>query len=224
MLRRRTFLIGSSAVGVAACGGRARDASTPLPNFAVYVIDDETTFRDTGVPYLRALKEARLFEGSKVEPVVTPSYGRDGGALIEAPVVAVAEDRVRLERFFEGLPQAWRTPLSHRLVLAHQPWTDPDEPPRYGARIAWANAVAERSGVVRVEADGDGVSILLDRVASQKFEAASAANVGRRLAIEIDGEVVADPIVNERIPGGRIRITLSGGDEAHEELARRFML
>jgi hypothetical protein len=223
VMLRRSFVISSSALGLAACGGREHDSAAPIPEFALFVVDDETTFRDTGLPYLHALSQARMFEGTQVEPVITPSYGRPGGVLVTSPVVAVADDEHRLNRFFAELPNPWQLPLSQRIAVSHQSWVDPNETPRWGARVVWARPVVDTSHIVSVRGDADGVEILLDRRGADAFESASAANVGRRLAIEIDGEVVADPIVNEPIVGGRIRVTLSGGQDAHETLARLFM-
>jgi preprotein translocase subunit SecD len=52
--------------------------------------------------------------------------------------------------------------------------------------------------VVQVTLDGDG---------ARRFDELTAANVGRRLAIVLDGTVYSAPVIQERIPGGRAQIT-----------------
>ncbi len=52
------------------------------------------------------------------------------------------------------------------------------------------------------------VNLKLDRVGADLFEEMSGANVGRKMAIILDEVVYSDPIFNERIPGGNVRITM----------------
>lgn len=61
------------------------------------------------------------------------------------------------------------------------------------------------------------VNLTMTRKASGKFAAITGANINRRLAIVLDGVVRSAPVIQERIPGGRSRIT--GGfsvDEAKD--------
>ncbi len=51
------------------------------------------------------------------------------------------------------------------------------------------------------------VAISFDSVGAQAFERLTGANVGRRLAIILDGVVYSAPTIQERIPGGRAQIT-----------------
>ena len=46
------------------------------------------------------------------------------------------------------------------------------------------------------------VSFTLNRVGSQKFGKATSKNVGKRLAIVLDGEIVSAPSINEPITSG----------------------
>jgi preprotein translocase subunit SecD len=65
--------------------------------------------------------------------------------------------------------------------------------------------------------EGPYVSVDLDSRGAEIFDALTAANVGRRLAIVLDGTVYSDPVIKERIPGGHVQITGRFSlDEAHD--------
>ncbi|MFQ5894635.1 MAG: protein translocase subunit SecD [Nitrospinota bacterium] len=51
------------------------------------------------------------------------------------------------------------------------------------------------------------VSVSFDSVGAQVFDQVTAANVGRRLAIVLDGVVQSAPVIQERIGGGQAQIT-----------------
>ncbi len=53
------------------------------------------------------------------------------------------------------------------------------------------------------------VTVSFDSIGTQAFDRLTAANVGRQLAIVLDGVVHSAPVIQERIPGGRAQI--SGG-------------
>jgi protein-export membrane protein SecD len=52
------------------------------------------------------------------------------------------------------------------------------------------------------------VNLKLDRLGADRFEAMSGENIGRKMAIMLDDMVMSDPIFNDRIPGGNVRITM----------------
>lgn len=58
------------------------------------------------------------------------------------------------------------------------------------------------------------VSITWNEEGSQLFEEITANNVGRQLAIFLDGEVISSPVINERITGGQA--VISGGFTPNE--------
>jgi preprotein translocase subunit SecD len=65
--------------------------------------------------------------------------------------------------------------------------------------------------------EGPYVSVDLDARGAQIFDALTAENVGRRLAIVLDGTVYSAPVIKERIPGGHVQITGRFSiDEAHD--------
>ena len=55
------------------------------------------------------------------------------------------------------------------------------------------------------------VNLDLDSVGTGLFGDLTAANVGEYMAIMLDETVASAPVINEKIPGGRVRITMGGG-------------
>ncbi len=63
------------------------------------------------------------------------------------------------------------------------------------------------------------VSLEFNDEGGKKFAELTARNVGRQIAIELDGEVLTAPVVQEAITGGRAQITGSRTMEEAEQLA-----
>ncbi len=63
------------------------------------------------------------------------------------------------------------------------------------------------------------VSLTFKSSAAKKFEKLSGDNVGKRMAVILDGNVFTAPVFNERIPGGRAQITL--GARNYEDSLRQ---
>jgi len=55
--------------------------------------------------------------------------------------------------------------------------------------------------------EGPYVAVDLDARGAQIFDTITAENVGRELAIVLDGTVYSAPVIKERIPGGHVQIT-----------------
>ncbi|CCO07222.1 protein translocase subunit SecD [Desulforamulus hydrothermalis] len=74
------------------------------------------------------------------------------------------------------------------------------------------NAVESKdavSGLVEVDLE-------FNKEGTEKFAAATSANVGKRIAIILDGQVLQNPVVQEPITGGKARITgYNSLEEAH---------
>jgi len=65
--------------------------------------------------------------------------------------------------------------------------------------------------------EGPYVSVDLDARGARIFDALTAENVGRRLAIILDNTVYSAPVIKERIPAGKVQITGRFSiDEAHD--------
>lgn len=182
------------------------------------MVDDETPFGDTGKPYMRALFEAGLItEGMGIAVNEMGDYGNEKGANVKEPYAFLARDKASLEQFFDNLPPEWRLPATHMIAYGIQPVVT-----RRGAE---AEAIW-RTYVVKSRAEVTGESIVtanvgfdqqtgtpevnlkLDRVGADRFESMSGENIGRKMAIMLDDEVMSDPIFNDRIPGGNVRITM----------------
>jgi preprotein translocase subunit SecD len=63
------------------------------------------------------------------------------------------------------------------------------------------------------------VSIEFDREGAQRFERITSENVGKRLAIVLDGTIYSAPVIRERIAGGQAQITGSFTPEEARDLA-----
>jgi preprotein translocase subunit SecD len=65
--------------------------------------------------------------------------------------------------------------------------------------------------------EGPYVSVELNASGADTFDAMTAQNVGKRLAIVLDSTVYSAPVIKERIPGGHVQITgRFSMDEAHD--------
>lgn len=63
------------------------------------------------------------------------------------------------------------------------------------------------------------VSVTFDSKGAQEFDLVTAANVGKRMAIVLDGKVYSAPTINERISGGRAVISGRFSTEEANDLA-----
>jgi len=194
----------------------------------MHLVDDETPFRDTGKPYLRALYEAGLVtEGMGIAVNVDSDYGREGGVMVKQPFAFFAKDLQTLENFFAGLPPEWRLPADMKIAYGPVPWTtrrNAEPETLYRTYVIKARAEVTGESIVNATVGFDQqtgtpeVNVKLDRVGADLFEEMSGNNVGRKMAIVLDELVRSDPIFNERIPGGNVRITLGSapGQSARE--------
>ncbi|MEZ4444148.1 MAG: DUF2007 domain-containing protein [Polyangiaceae bacterium] len=104
----------------------------------------------------------------------------------------------------EGTPR----PVGYRSYLLR------DEVILDGRHVESASAMIELEDI-----DGQPrwyVTIVLDEEGARRFEAFTAANLHRRVAILLDGEVHSAPEIRERIAGGTMRITM-GDAPANEQ-------
>jgi preprotein translocase subunit SecD len=63
------------------------------------------------------------------------------------------------------------------------------------------------------------VTLEFDKEGARQFEEATATNVGRRIAIVLDGKVISAPVVQERISGGNAQISGSFTTDEAQRLA-----
>lgn len=67
--------------------------------------------------------------------------------------------------------------------------------------------------------DSPKVIVHFNNVGARRFSRLTGDNVGKRLAILLDGEVISAPVINEHIPGGRSSISGNFTTEEANELA-----
>jgi protein-export membrane protein SecD len=194
------------------------------------MVDDETPFKDTGKPYLRAVYDAGFVtQGMGISVNIEADYGKPekGGVMVTEPVTYVAEQRETLERFFNSLPPEWRIPKTHRVAYGRmsiprrnaeplqlwQTYIIKDRADITGDRIKTANVG------YKAETGTPQVEVSFDKIGARDFDRMSGDNVGRKMAIIMDDIVVSDPVFNERIPNGNVVITLGSapGDSIREQ-------
>jgi protein-export membrane protein SecD len=197
----------------------------------MHLVDDEAMFAETGKPYLRALFEAGFVqEGMGIAVNMEPDYGRPekGGVTVKEPFVYYAQERETLRRFFNNLPAKWRLPATHSVAYGQVPIvTQRGAEPEYLWRTHIIKSRSDLTGerivnaTVGFKADTGvpQVNVTFDRIGADAFENMSGENVGRKMAIVMDENVVSDPIFNERIGGGSVVITLgnSPGESVREQ-------
>jgi protein-export membrane protein SecD len=192
----------------------------------MHLVDDETEFRDTGMPYLEALyKHNMVREGMGISVNLERGYGPGNEVTVEKPYAFYAEDLETLQRYFNNLPAEWRLPPDMRVAFGPEQYRDKaDAEPREVYRTWIIRARAEVSGEHVVSAttgyhperNVPVVNVKLDRVGADRFEEMSGNNVGRKMAIILDDLVRSDPVFNERIPGGNVQITLGSGKDVRQ--------
>ncbi len=184
----------------------------------MHLVDDETPFRETGKPYLRALYEAGMVtKGLGISVNEEAGYGKEKGVQVKSPYMFLARDVATLENYFAGLPPEWRLPADMKVAFGPIPWqTRRNAEPEILYRTYVIKARAEVTGEQIVSASvgfdqqtgQPEVNVKLNSQGADLFEQMSGNNVGRKMAIVLDELVRSDPVFNERIPGGNVRITL----------------
>jgi protein-export membrane protein SecD len=186
----------------------------------MHMVDDETPFKETGKPYLRALFDAGyVTSGMGISVAVEDDYGKPekGAPLVKQPIAFYAMDRETLERFFNSLPPEWRLPNTHKVAYGKVPWLlrrneAPVELWRTHIIKSRADITGDRIKTANVGYKQDTgtpqVEVSFDKIGARDFDRMSGDNVGRKMAIIMDDMVVSDPIFNERIPNGNVVITL----------------
>jgi protein-export membrane protein SecD len=182
------------------------------------MIDDETLYGDTGVTYLRAVYEAGLVRpGMGIAVNRLSGYGHEKGTSVKDVYTFYAKDRAVLEDFFNNLPAKWRLPSSHMVAYGREMMVmRRGQPPEAIWQTYVLKSRAEVTGesivsanvVFNPETGTPEVSLKLDRLGADRFEQMSGDNIGRKMAIMMDDEVTSDPVFNDRIPGGNVRITM----------------
>lgn len=142
-------------------------------------------------------------------------------------------DRNMLQSFIAALPPELTLPPGHSLLLeqVNKRGEEASQPMFRTYLVAQdvllsAEDINNAEVAWNVESRRPEVSLTFLRAGSARFEAATGANVGRRVAIILDNEVMSAPTIEGRISGGASRITLGGyldeaelQQEAHDLVA-----
>lgn len=133
-----------------------------------------------------------------------------------------SDDQVALQQFVEG-----KAPEGFEFAIGRIE-TGPGQPTLYrtytlvskteltGDRLTDARPNVDQSGL------GGGrpyVSLTFDTEGAREFERLTGENIGRRLAIVLDGTVDSAPVIQSRIAGGNAQITLGGSKSFNQILA-----
>lgn len=180
------------------------------------MVDDELPFGPNQSNYFQA-----LLEGGQVRPGMGVSvnklsnYGSPKGHNVENVWAFYAKDRKTLEDFFNQLPAKWRLPASHLVAYGPDSVVIRGEPTRvWRTFVVKSRAEVTGESILAANVSPDpqtglpGVDLKLDRLGADRFEQMSGDNIGRRMAIMLDDAVMSDPVFNDRIPGGNVRITV----------------
>ena len=161
-----------------------------------------------------ALATASIPEGSRVRLVTEKVRGRDG---IARESYFTADRKEDLATLLGPLVSSGRRlafgPLTPEQVGGEQrfrSWVLAGQPSLTGERV-------DNARVVQVPELGTYmVAVELDEDGTRSFEELTAAHVGERVAIMLDGMVNSAPVIQEKISGGHLRISLSQGRTAQE--------
>jgi preprotein translocase subunit SecD len=176
------------------------------------MVDDDST-------YMQQVA-AKVPEGGPIS-YQTDSYRGKDQERLTTYVYLESKDRKALLDFLgtlesKGVP----VPKTHEILLGEDQARDKqDKPlPEKVYKTYLVKRRAELTGEYISDAlvqwdDQTGrpeVGLTFDRNGAELFEKLSGANVGKRMAIILDGKVNSAPVFQSRIGGGRARITLSG--------------
>lgn len=137
----------------------------------------------------------------------------------------MVEARTRLDAWLETL----RLPPDHRFGVA--PRFELNEETQRSDQIGWRTYVLRGA----VELDGHDIATAVARPGNEptwaahvvleltgsgaeRFEALTARSVQRRIAIVVDGTVASAPVVQDRIRGGQVMITMGAGSPEQQLL------
>jgi preprotein translocase subunit SecD len=137
---------------------------------------------------------------------------RDGGA-VHSDVFLTAHARAALESAVAELIKHGPVPDDHELLLGRR--GDSDAAP-------WRTYYVQRASDVSGDDISDAdltwdaqagrpeIRITFDKEGAARFEQATAAGIGRKLAIVVEGQVETAPVIESPIRGGHARITIGG--------------
>ncbi len=177
---------------------------------------------DDGSDYMRSLAAAvRLVGGDGVELRRDRWTEKDSGAPHE-DVYLRAADLAALEHVLATMTAKLPVPRDRELVFERLAQVDGDDEPAWRSYLVDATPGLTGDAFVDVEVSWDQqtgrpeVALALDSDGAKRFEAMTGRAVGRKLAILLEGRVNSAPVVESRIAGGHVRITMGGATDPYQ--------
>lgn len=203
---------------------RVRTVIARRATLELQVVDhDSELMRDA---YALAAKDPRAKELGLVAEI--DQWRVESGGSLAVDYYFVAPARAVLETYFAELAKRdprYQVP-DHRVIAYEQ------LPPGQDGKTSWRSYYLHRfpelTGADVANAEGatdPGTNrplVLVDfnRAGARKLADATARNVGRKLAIVLDGQIRSAPIINGTITGGRVAISMGGTDVRVQEAER----
>lgn len=142
-------------------------------------------------------------------------------------IMVLEKNRLRVDQYL-AMDQVKAALGKYEFVWKNKPLVDAKNVKYYDLTLV--NRQVEMDGTVIAEASalmsqgekstgGWEVSLELTDRGAKKFENVTGKNVGKQMAIILDGKLIMAPNINERIPSGRAQITGNMGPEESRDLA-----
>lgn len=187
-------------------GQRWRDSVATSSQLELAMVDNDSAFM------MSMLAQARNDpEAARLGVTVELDYWRhDASGADLRDAYFRGPDRLVIEQYVANL--AIPAPPDRRIAYER---ISPTEWRSYlverDARVTGANI--ERASVTwNPQTNRPEVLVDLDDAGQAAFADLTAANLGRKVAILLDGRVTSAPVIQDRIPGGKISITMGDGD------------
>jgi preprotein translocase subunit SecD len=149
-----------------------------------------------------------LAQAANVHAMVDNWYG-DAHAMTDYALTG--PDRAALERFVATLPPP---PAGHAIDYGR---VDASTWRTYYVETA---PILVNADFATGDPDGNGVKLMLTKAGGQKFEAASKAAVGHKLAFVVGDRIESAPVIETAILGGSLQITPGPHDDVRPLLDR----
>lgn len=195
---------------------RVKDRIGQTAQLEFKIVDDGSDYMQRKILGL-AQALASKYPGLQVEHDAWTQ--KDNGAQ-HTDVYLRAPERETLEKFFAELPPEDQVPADHEIGYEQEVARDDLGQPtgeKYW-RTYYLHRRAQITGEYLADADWGAdqqtmrpeVNLSFDRRGADLFEQVSGGNVGRKMAIILDGKINSAPVLESKIGGGRARITLGG--------------
>jgi len=194
------------AFTLAGCHKKRAPITGPRPKLELVMIDDDGD--PTG-----AIHTARLPTGAALLTETIEGKTMHYARIVPQSGQSLEDSAVLLDAFLgsQALPPGDRFGVGP--VSSTDKWGH-DNPDAMRSFVLKGPAVVTEANVVDASAAQDpmtrhySVAVTLDPAGATSLESVTQANVGRRLAIVIDGRVQSAPVVRAKIAGGHVQITL----------------